>query len=157
MALGECPELSPALCRDGGDSLREYIAAHRTDLQVKVQAAQAQLVATQDTKRSTEFQLSWPLARASWVEWIQENQARFDDVLRDMRHGARRIVNQQLRALPDVPDSAPLLLPKARVPQPSWAKLVRNGWYVLHSSPDAAAAAAPARQSQQVVMHTHSL
>ena len=152
MALAECAELSPVLCRDGGASLREYIAANRSDLQVKVEAVQAQVAATPDTTGSTEFELSWPLARACWLEWIQENQARFEDVLRDMRNGARRTVNTQLRALADVPASAPPMAQKARIPQPSWAKLVRNGWYVLQLSPDAAAAAAPARHENQVVL-----
>ena len=35
MAVGERLELSPALCRDGGDSLREYMEAHRERLQAK--------------------------------------------------------------------------------------------------------------------------
>ena len=152
MALAECPELSPALCRDGGASLRQYIAAHRSDLQDKVQAAQAQVAASPDPSPSPAFELSWPLTRACWLEWISENQARFEDVLRDMRNGARRTVNQQLRPLADVPDSAPLLAPKARAPQPSWAKLVRNGWFVLQLSRDAAAAPAAERQENQLVL-----
>ena len=60
-------------------------------------------------------------------------------------------MNEQLRPRADVPDSAPLLAPKEKLPQPPWAKLVRNGWYALQLSPDSAAPAV-ARQERQVVI-----
>ena len=151
MAVEERTELSPLFCRDGGASLREYIAAHRERLEAKVKAvqAQAQVVEAQDTTQSADFELSWPSARTSWLEWIEEHQAKFEGVLRDMRNGARRIVNEQLRPLADVPDSAPLLAPKEKLPKPPWAKLVRNGWYALELS---AAAAARAMQEPVIVL-----
>ena len=156
MALRERPVLSPAICRDGGASLREYIASHREDLARKVELVQAEALEAQNsTALRRDFQLSWPLTRACWLAWIQENRARFEDVLRDMRHGARSSVNEQLRPLGDVPDSAPKMAPQEKRPQPPWAKLVRNGWYALKlKSPDALAAAAPARQEveNQVVL-----
>ena len=61
-------------------------------------------------------------------------------------------MNQQLLPRVDVPNSAPLMLPKEKMPEPPWAQLVRNGWYALKLSSHAAADADLARQNFQVVL-----
>ena len=144
--------MSPAISRDGGASLTEYLVGHRARLQAELKAAQAQFAKAERIAESLDFKLSWPMSKTSWLDWIQENQAHFEDVLRTMRNGGRRIMNQQLLPRADVPNSAPLMLPKEKMPKPPWAKLVRNGWYALKLSSHAAADADLARQNSQVVL-----
>ena len=150
MALSERPDVSPAISKDGGHALRDYIRSNREDLLAKVQIAQAQDMSDMETMckagRSSRFALSWPLSRASWIVWIEENEGRFQDVLRDMQSGARRCINEQLSAEDGVPDYAPLQAPKTKKPRLAWARLIRNGWYALQLLPEAFAAAAVPRQ-----------
>ena len=120
--------------RSSGDALRTYVAEHRENLDaelVRLRGAADAALSSYDDGLARAFQFSWPKSKRAWVEWLHENQTEFNAALREARGGSRRSVNTRLRPVTEVPDSAPLLVAKARRPRVPWAALARNGWYCL--------------------------
>ena len=144
--------------RERGASLRAYVAEHKESLQAELVELRAQAAAalTDHDAMLPSFELSWPKDKEAWYRWLLENQTRFENLLREARGGVRRAVSQRLKPAPEVPDSAPSLLQKRKVPKVPWARLVRNGWYALRlqgrPALPAASAAAPAAAMQRFVV-----
>ena len=141
--------------------LKDYITAHEQDLRAalaKVKADAAAALEQHDAQAAKPFQASWPLSRNNWVAWLDEHHEDFMCLLKDMRAGARRQVNARVLADPSLPElgSAAPLVPKAKTARPSWARLVRSGWYALHltetAAPVAPPPAAPAVPPQRLVL-----
>ena len=156
LAISKRPDL---LQQDQG--LKDYITAHEQDLRAalaKVKADAAAALEQHDSQAKKPFQASWPLSRNNWVAWLDEHHEDFLCLLKDMRAGARRQVNARVLADPSLPElgSAAPLVPKAKTARPSWARLVRSGWYALHltetAAPVAPPPAAPAVPPQRLVL-----
>ena len=56
---------------------------------------------------------SWPLSKAEWVRWLDQEQGTYENVLRSVKVGVRRTVNVRVTPHPDVPQTGCSDPPKA--------------------------------------------
>jgi hypothetical protein len=154
LALSKRPDLAGEV-RSGAQccELKAYVTRRRAKLQAELVALREGTSAAIDKPKAQvadSAPVSWPLSRQAWVAWLDDHGDEFASVVQDMRRGARRHVNARVVADPQAPEmgSVPLLLPKGKAARPSWARLVRRGWYVLCVT----AAAAPAAPPQRLVL-----
>ena len=154
LALSKRPDLAGEV-RSGAQccELKAYVTRRRPKFEAECVALREGTSAASDTAKAQvadSAPVSWPLSRQAWVAWLDDHGDEFASVVQDMRRGARRHVNARVVADSQAPEmgSAPLLLPKGKAARPSWARLVRRGWYALCVT----AAAAPAAPPQRLVL-----
>ena len=113
--------------------LREYVEEHKDALEAE--ARQRHSRAQKGLPRHVTL---WPLSKAEWVRWLEQEQATYENALQSARDGARRAVNVRVTPHPDVLPHDPAIRVQphtdtGRPPPPAWARDLRNGWHVLRA------------------------
>ncbi len=114
--------------------VQQYIAENRTSLSVELAHCKekGRLARAPDT--ATDPWPGVPKNAKAWVDWLDQNEAIFNEELFVVRAGQHREANFRLEA-PQVYEAAPRLeascASQARLSRPPWMRLLGNGFYTL--------------------------
>ena len=108
--------------------MQEYIDEHNNELDAEVAQCHSR-----DLKGPARRMTSWPVSKAEWVRWLDKEQATYENVLRLVKVGVRRVVNVRVTPHPDAPqkDAAIRLEPHIDTCRPDWARQLSNGRHAL--------------------------
>ena len=112
--------------------LKKYINEHRVELMAELELRRSQATQAEASGNST-FEIGWLAGKKGWLDWRENNDAKFRGVLRSMRGGKRKVVNRRLTPIDDLQSAVPppRLQPQRQEQRLAWATLVSNGWFLL--------------------------